>query len=200
MDPVINLEPRKEGLSGRVLAMNRKMKVIPASIYGKEVDSTPVWFDLTKSPVDTLRTGQLFQTTWNGKKFRLKMNDIQRSPLSRQLMHVSFHAVSPGEIIEVDVPIKFTGVAEGTKTGGVVIPITEFVTLKGRPKDLPKEIIIDVTKLDMNNQLTMNAIEVPTKIELMAQDMDQVLVTCKPPQAEKSETNETDSPGEIVIS
>ncbi len=188
MDPIINLEPRKEGLSGRVLDMNRKMKVIPASIYGKEVDSTPVWFDLTKSPVDSLRTGQLFQTEWNGKKYRLKMDDIQRSPVSRQLMHISFHAVTPGEVIDVEIPLVFTGVAEGTKMGGVVIPINEFVILKGRPKDLPKELRIDVTRLTLNNQLTLRAIEVPANTELIAADMDQVIVTCKPPQVEIADT------------
>lgn len=196
MDPMIDLKPRERDLSSGFLKEQRKNKVIPASIYGKEVSSQPVWLHLREVPFRSLEMGQMFLTNWEDQTYRLKMDQIQRDPVSRDLLHVSFHAVTEFEEIEMEVPVRITGEARGVVNDKcVIVPVLETVRLKGRPDNIPREFIVDVTNLEMNENMTVKNLTIPEGTELIQTDLDEVLVTCKPPQSSGGGTEEAPMEG-----
>src|SRR6185369_2411140 len=78
------------------------------------------------------------------------VQEVQHHPLSGKVLHVDFHEVSETEKVTIQVPVETTGEAAGVKnSGGVLEHVLFKLKVRGLPKDLPEQILVDVTALEM---------------------------------------------------
>lgn len=94
-----------------------------------------------------------------GKLFLLK--ELQREPVSRDLLHCDFQAVDPTKPIQVSVPLSFEGRPVGVEKGGVLEPLLREVEVSCLPLAIPDRIEVGVTELDIGDAIHIGDLEIP---------------------------------------
>src|SRR3989338_7967972 len=168
----------------------RKAGQIPAVFYGKKEASTPisvpkteflkVWKEAGESTVVTLNTP-------DGVKESL-IQDVDIDPVSGSPRHADFYVFEKGHKVIVELPIEFTGVSGAVKEqGGILIKVLHELKVEAMPKDLPHNIIIDISPLaNFGDQVLAKDISLPTGVVLKEHD-EEVVALVSAPREEKEE-------------
>src|SRR5436190_5771131 len=91
------------------------------------------------------------------------------------------------------VPVETEGEAVGVKTGGGVLEHVLFkLKVRALPKDLPEQMIIDVTNLELNRAIHIGDIKPPTGVEILG-DKNIPVVSVAMPRTEEEETAATEA-------
>ncbi len=61
----------------------------------------------------------------------------------------------------VALPVKLVGTAEGVQMGGKLVPLGRRLKVRGRLKDLPSVVEIDVSSLKLGKTLTVGKVHLP---------------------------------------
>jgi large subunit ribosomal protein L25 len=101
------------------------------------------------------------------------------------VLHVDFHEVSPTEKVTIMVPVETTGEAAGVKnSGGVLEHVLFKLRVRALPKDLPEQVMIDVTSLELNKTIHIGEIKAPEGVEILG-DKNIPVVSVAVPRAEE---------------
>ena len=164
---------------------------IPAVIYGGkakpqsvEVDSREIGELIMHSVSENLLVDLAIKDDANPKRLAL-VQEVQHHPLSGHVLHVDFHEVSPTEKVTIMVPVETTGEAAGVKnSGGVLEHVLFKLKVRALPKDLPEQIVIDVTALELNKTIHIGEIKAPEGVEILG-DKNIPVVSVAVPRAEE---------------
>jgi large subunit ribosomal protein L25 len=109
------------------------------------------------------------------------VQEIQHHPLNRKVLHVDLHEVNENEKVVVNVPVETTGEAVGVKTGGGVLEHVLFkLKVRALPKDLPEQILIDVTSLEVGKSIHIGEIKAPEGVEILGTKTAPVVAVAMP--------------------
>jgi len=90
------------------------------------------------------------------------VQEVQHAPVSGDIRHVDFHAISMDEMIEAEVPLEPTGTAVGVKTfGGLLEQSLRVLAIECLPGDLPDRITVDVSELNIGDSIHIRDIQLP---------------------------------------
>jgi large subunit ribosomal protein L25 len=164
---------------------------IPAVIYGGkdkpqnvEVNAREMSELVAHSVSENLLVDLAIKDDAKGKRLAL-VQEVQHHPLSGQVLHVDFHEVSPTEKVTIMVPVETTGEAAGVKnSGGVLEHVLFKLKVRALPKDLPEQIEIDVTNLELNKTIHIGEIKSPAGVEILG-DKNIPVVSVATPRAEE---------------
>src|SRR3954469_20710878 len=97
---------------------------VPGVIYGHGRDPQPLTvnareFDRLSERVRI--TSTVIELALDGRTAKTLVRELQRDPIRRTVLHVDFQELVAGEKVDVSVPLRFTGTAEGVKTGGGIL-------------------------------------------------------------------------------
>ncbi len=96
------------------------------------------------------------------------VKEIQKNPVTEQLIHVDFIEISLDQPREFTVPIQYLGKARGVDKGGLLQVLRAGVKLRGCPLDIPDTIAVDISELDMGQAgLTCDDLDIPNNVELI---------------------------------
>ncbi len=112
--------------------------------------------------------------------------ELQRDPISRQMLHVDFRRIDMNEKITTSARLDFTGVSPGEKEGGMLQLVLHEIDIECYPKDIPDAIAADVGGLEMGEHLTIGDLTLPAGVTAV-QDPETVIVAVLAPQKERSE-------------
>lgn len=102
------------------------------------------------------------------------LKEVQHNRLTNLIVHVDFLEVSENTEITSTVAVILTGEPAGVKQGGVLEQHLHDIEVKCLSKDLPESITIDISKLGLNEALTIA--DVPFTGSLKAHLAGDVLV------------------------
>src|SRR5579864_4702495 len=147
---------------------------IPAIIYGRqaqpqnlEVNSKEMEDLIHHSVSENLLVDLALKDDANPKRLAL-VQEVQHHPLSGHVLHVDFHEVSPTEKVTIMVPVETTGEAAGVKnSGGVLEHVLFKLKVRALPKDLPEQVVIDVTSLELNKTIHIGEVKAPEGVEIL---------------------------------
>ena len=109
------------------------------------------------------------------------VQEIQHHPLSGKILHVDFHEVAENEKVTIMVPVETVGEAAGVKTGeGVLEHVLFKIKVRALPKDLPEQIIVDVTHLELGKAIHLGEIKVPAGVEVLGDKAIPVIAVAIP--------------------
>jgi large subunit ribosomal protein L25 len=108
------------------------------------------------------------------------IKDFQRDVIKRNLLHVDFQFISMDEKITVSVPLNLEGTAAGVHEGGVLQQLIRNIEIDALPAEIPSEITLDISELEMGDSLAVSDLELPEGIDLVT-DIDEVIVTVVTP-------------------
>jgi large subunit ribosomal protein L25 len=185
MSTVLQAKERKEFRHSSLKAI-RKSGNIPAVIYGSKVDSKPVFIssaDLTKTIRQVGRNG-VISLDVDGSKQDVVLSDYQEDSIKREIIHVDFLAVDKSSKINVDVRLVLTGEAAGVKDGGVLQQPVHQVSITSTPDQIPQQIEVDVTNLQVGETLTIADILYQGTFTINHEN-DEVVASILPPKQEE---------------
>ena len=181
----LNVDIRKEqGTSGA--RRTRLQNKVPAVVYHSGVEATPLSVDKI-SLNKALRTGQMiFEVNVEDKDQFVLVKEIQYHPVTDEIIHIDFQKVKEDEKISLEVAVRSSGEAQGVKLGGLLVQMLNSVSIKCKPVEIPEFLEIDVTDMEMNTNLFVKDITLPTDVEMLTAE-DIAVVSVQEPKQEKEE-------------
>jgi large subunit ribosomal protein L25 len=154
----------------------RKLKAagsVPAVIYGAK--DKPETLQVSKREINAMLShaaGEniLVELEIAGKSRLALVQEVQHAPLGGAILHIDFHAVSMDEVIEADVPLEPTGIANGVKNmGGLLEQNLRSIAIECLPRDLPDLITVDVSALNIGDAIHVREIQLPSGVTTRVQ-------------------------------
>ena len=154
----------------------RKLKAagsVPAVIYGAK--DKPETLQVSKRDINAMLShaaGEniLVELEIGGKSRLALVQEVQHAPLGGAILHIDFHAVSMDEVIDADVPLEPTGIANGVKNmGGLLEQNLRSLAIECLPRDLPDVITVDVSAMDIGDAIHVREIQLPAGVTTRVQ-------------------------------
>src|SRR5438046_6436801 len=160
---------------------------VPAIIYGGQTQAQNLEIDrkeiedlIHHSVSENLLVDLAVADDARPKRLAL-VQEVQHHPLSGEVLHVDLHEVAENEKVTVNVPLETVGEAIGVKTGGGVLEHVLFkIKVCALPKDLPEQIIVDVTSLELGKSLHLGDLKAPAGVEILGDKKVSVISVALP--------------------
>ena len=193
------VDTRSSG-SSRATRRLRREGQVPGILYGKGGD--PVCFAVGERDLRHALAGSgavLELTVDGGKAEPAVLKDSQRHPVRGEIMHVDLLRVDLNVAITAVVPLELTGGddAPGAKEGGVLEHVTRELHIEALPGDIPELITVDVSHMDINDTVTLEAVTPPQGVTLL-DDIETTVATLTPPRLQDEEDEEIESETGVV--
>jgi len=121
------------------------------------------------------------------------VQEIQHHPLKGHILHVDLHEVAEDEKVTIFVPVEAIGEAVGVKTGGGVLEHVLFkIKVRALPKDLPEQITVDVSALEIGKSVHIGEIPAINGVEILG-DKKTVVFSVAAPVTEAEEAAATEA-------
>jgi large subunit ribosomal protein L25 len=164
---------------------------VPATIYGRqaaaqnlEVDYEEINDLLHHSASENMLVDLSVENDARAKRLAL-VQEVQHHPLSGKVLHLDLHEVAENEKVTIFVPVETTGEASGVKNaGGVLEHILFKLKVRSLPKDLPEQITVDVTPLEIGKSIHIGDLVAPAGVEILG-EKTRTVVAVSAPRAEE---------------
>lgn len=170
----------------------RRQSLVPAVLYGRDVESTL----LSVSPTD-LETATstasaenilIDLTITDGESMRNQramIREIQVDPVKRNILHVDFLGISMDRQITVEVPINLVGDPVGVGAGGMLQQVLRSVEISCLPDRIPDTLELDVSSLTMGHSLHVSDLQAPDGVELLSDQRLTIATVLAPKKMEE---------------
>jgi large subunit ribosomal protein L25 len=195
-----NVKPRATKGDGPAKALRRE-GFAPAVLYGPK--TAPIMLSVNSHAMEQLlKTASIGQTLLNlqiedgdGPKPAI-IKEMQRNVLTGEILHVDFYEVDMKRKIRVQIPIVTTGKSKGVEMGGMLQIIRREVEVLCYPNQIPDEIAVDITDLDVGESVHVEDLPLAEGLEI-PHEANFTLLTILAAKAEVEEVEEEE--GEEVV-
>lgn len=192
---------KREDLAKSATNEIRNSGRIPAVVYGKNKDPKTVSVDsvdLVKTVRDEGRNAIISLQVEGSDSVDVMLHDYQIDPIKDDLLHADFYIVNMSEEMDVEVSLRLEGESKGEKEGGVLQQPFYEVQVRAKPNDIPEEIVVDVSELDVNDSLSISDLKVTGNYEFL-DDPDTTIASVVPPTTEEDLETDTDENAEPEV-
>ncbi len=153
---------------------------IPGVVYGLGGDPIPLtveWRDLRAALITEQGLNAVIHLDIEGETTPTLVKDIQRHKVRRDVLHVDFIRVDLTKTVDVEVSIHLEGEAESvTRGGGVVDQVLTSLLITAKPADIPSELTVDISGLEIGSALRVGDIALPAGVTTSV-DPEEAVVT-----------------------
>jgi len=145
----------------------RKEGDVPCVLYGGE---KVVHFRLSENDIRSLLySPDIFtvELSIDGTKYMSILKEAQFHPVKDTPLHLDFLQIFEDKPIQVEVPVKLSGLAEGVKDGGKLSQELRKLKVKGLYKNIPDILDINVTNLGLGKTLQVGSLNFD-KLEMVS--------------------------------
>jgi large subunit ribosomal protein L25 len=162
---VLRARPRVQ--SGKEYARKlRRNGFVPAVLYGPETETKHLEVE-TKTFLALVRGGLgenvivtlLSDDTEEGKR-KVLVREVQRDPVTGNVLHVDFHQISLTKKLTIQVPIHLVGTPVGVDDGGILQHALRDLEIECLPSAIPEKIEVDVSHLKIGDSVHVGDVTV----------------------------------------
>lgn len=167
----------------------RRSGLVPGVIYGGGDEPLHFAVDARILRNTLAHSGAILEVSLDGAQGTpVLVKDVQRHPVRGEAVHVDFLRVRMDEAIQTTVTVELVGgdEAPGVVEGGVLSQETREITIEALPGDIPDSIKHDVSALEMNSTITLDALTAPAGVTFV-DDADTLIASIMPPTLEPVE-------------
>lgn len=177
----------------------RNEGLIPAILYGSLEASTPLTLrkkDIFRVLKSEAGENTIFQVVFNAIKKDAMIKQLQRDPVTDEILHADLIHIAMDKTIRISVPVVLVGEAVGVKAeGGFVDFVTREIEMECLPKNIPESVEVDISNLHLHQSLKIENISPPEGAEITS-DKDAILVLIEAPV--KEEEVEVEEEEEVI--
>lgn len=179
--------PREE--RGRKVNKGRRAGLIPAVIYGKDLDPQSLWVNALDFRRLLKKFGEsiIIDLEIDEKSgCNVLIHELQQNTLTGKYAHIDFYQVKMDEKVETEVELILTGESPAVKElGGILVKSLDKIPIQCLPSDLPSHVNVDITSIaTFENHIYVKDLEIPHGVELKI-DPETVVVLVTPPRSEE---------------
>lgn len=188
------------GVKGTLRELRTK-GMIPAVVYGGNTEPQSISINM-KEFVNLIKKAgnSVITLMYNGREDLVVVKDVQRHVVTDKIIHVDFNRVAMDKKIDIKVPLKFIGEPYGVKTqGGIAEYDIREVTVRCYPKDIPHEIVIDISSLKIGDSIRIKDIK-QDKFEIRENSENIVIsiISTKEEDTTTSQPQQTTTQPEVI--
>ena len=168
----LKAEAREGTGKGRARKLRASGK-LPAVVYGAKDETLSLTLDYHEAEhlfhsISVDNTIINLEVEGSKKPVPTLIREIQTHPFRPDILHVDFLRIQTGVAVELDVPVHVTGTAVGVKdSGGVLEQTIHDLPVRCFPKDIPEEILVDVSELDIGDAIHVDELDLPEGVEAL---------------------------------
>lgn len=194
----ISAQPRERAGKGAARSTRRAGRV-PAVIYGEKQEPTLISVEpkeLERLVHKKAFFASLLDIDLAGKKHRVLPRDVQFNPVTDVIEHLDFQRIGKDTKIHVNVPVvvKNETAAPGLKRGGVLNLVRHEIPFTCSPENIPQQIVVDLTGLDIGASIHISSIELPKGATPNLRERDFTVVTIGAPSGLKADAEAAATP------
>jgi large subunit ribosomal protein L25 len=185
-DLTLTAESRAEKGSRPAGRLRRQGKV-PAVLYGLESETLNVSVparELAHILAGEAGANALITLKLDGDEALTLARQIQRHPTRGDLVHVDFVRIRRDVAVQAEIPVHLEGEPAGVRDGGVLEQLLFMLSIEAKPADIPTAIEVDVAGLEINDQIRLAELRVPSGVSLLHEE-DELVVQVIPPRVEE---------------
>ncbi len=176
----VSVEARPAG-NKRDAGRLRRTGKLPGVVYGRGTDGVAMQVDdrELRSRVGALEGSHVlrFKSDAGNLDGRLVLiKDVQYHPVTHAIAHIDFYEVDVSRKITVMVGLHYVGRPEGVVHGGVLQPIARELEVECLPMDIPAQLEVDVSSLQIGHGLKAGDITLPPNVTNNTPDLALVSV------------------------
>lgn len=186
------LEAKTRDITGKQVRRLRREGWVPAVMYGHEtkplnlkVEARPLQHLLQEAGGSRLIT---LRVEGSADPHMVLAREIQRNPITRDLLHVDFYEVVMTEKITAEVPIELRGESPIVKKGqGLLFQGLDTIEVECLPSDLIPEIVVDLSLLtEVDQAIMVKDLQLGSAIEILTEP-EEIVVKILPVEKEEIE-------------
>lgn len=173
------IKATKRDVVGKKVQTLRREGILPAVIYGHNIDPIAISLDAHSASRSLARatSSSLVTIEVEGKEYPTLVREKQLDFIKNTLLHVDFLAVSMTEKIRASVGVQVEGESPAVKEFGAIL-VTGLTELEVEclATDLPERFTVDVSSLtEISSGVYVRDVEPPPNVEILS-DPDEVIV------------------------
>jgi len=118
------------------------------------------------------------------------VQEIQKDPVERHMLHVDFIFVDTQKPIQRDVPVELVGKPEGVKLGGVLQVTQREILIEALPTKLPDKVSINVEELLVGQSIHVEEVEFPPGVKAIYDRNYNICAVVAPTEEKEPEKEE----------
>lgn len=193
MNLAVQLKAKKrEDLQKSSTKKIRQSGRIPAVVYGNNKQSNTISVDsieLLKTVRDEGRNA-IISLDVEGNSVDVMLHDYQIEPIRDELVHADFYVVNMSQEMDVEVTVRLEGESQGAKEGGVLQQPLYALAVRAKPADIPEEITIDVSDLQIGDSIMVSDLKDGKNYEILEDENTTIVTVTAPDTAEEEEEEE----------
>jgi large subunit ribosomal protein L25 len=181
----------------------RRDGMVPGIVFGGDADPLPINVPFNKL-LTMLRKGRFKSTLFNMKveghdDVRVICRDVQRHVVKDLPTHVDFMRLRRTTKVNLFINVEVTGedTSPGLKKGGVLTLVRPEVELRVTAGDIPESLVIDVSELEIGDNLTISGVKLPEGAKPTI-DRDFVIAQISAPSGLASQSSDDEEEGEAT--
>ncbi len=185
-------------VTGKGAMRQLRMKgITPAVVYGAGEDSLPLQLETRPFYQQLLeiyrRNAIVTLTLDDGSVKDVLVQDVQTDPIKDTLVHADFIEIDINKPRQFNVPVNFQGNPEGCDLGGVLNIANHFVTVVGEPLNIPDEIAIDISHLQIGDKIVVDNLAIPSDITQVSANEDVLVSVVIPSKADEIDDEDVEA-------
>jgi large subunit ribosomal protein L25 len=156
---------------------------VPGVVYGLNADPITVtvnWRELRATLITEQGLNAVIHLDIDGgERTPTLVKDIHRHPVRRDVLHIDFIRVDLNKTVDVEVPVVLEGEATAVNNeNGVVDQILTSLLITAKPADIPAQLTIDISTLEIGHNLHVSDIVLPAGVTTSV-DPEESVVTAQ---------------------
>ena len=185
---VQNLSLSRRTVTGKKVKRLRKQGILPVHMYGSGIDSQALQAELgeLRRVLPRVGTNIPISVAVDGSDDEniCFVREVQRHPVTEDLLHVDFIRVDITQTISAEVPITLIGSAPATQQGGTLLQPLTSLLVEALPMNIPASVEADVSGLDdFEKSIVVSDITVADNVTVLT-DSDEFVARVTPPRVE----------------
>jgi large subunit ribosomal protein L25 len=177
----------------------RRSGEVPGVVYGGGEDPVAFSVNARELRLALANAGAVLDLDVGGSTTPAVVKELERHPVTGETVHLDLLRVRLDQKIQTTVVLELVGAEEapGVVDSGILEQVTRELNIEALPTDIPDSIQHDVSSMQMNDTLTLDALQAPGGVELL-DDLETVIATITPPRLQIEAEEEIEAETELV--
>lgn len=171
---------------------------IPANLYGKDIENKSL--KVKKGDIDAIirefGSNAIVELDIDGETERAIIKDAQRDIIQYELVHIDFQKITKGQKLKLTVPVSIVG-DDYEIDGGILEQHMDEIEIESIPRNIPREIEVNVSELGIGDSITIADLEVEG-FDILSNPHDTIVAVTAHQEVEEVDEDEEITEPELI--
>ena len=188
MMDVHSLSLSQRTVTGKKVKQLRRQGILPVHMYGSGIDAQSLQGTAGELrrllPQVGTNVPVSIEVEGSDQENICFVREVQRHPVTEDLLHIDFMRVDVTQTISAEVPITLVGSAPATQQGGTLLQSLTSLLVEALPMNIPVSIEADISGLDdFDKSIVVSDISVGDNVTILT-DSDEFVARVAAPRVE----------------